>query len=765
MPLPTLAIPGNLAPIEGEDEDKLAEMRPIDYILNWIDKRMPTRSGATLKKLESVNDRILLVVAETGSGKSTFMIAELFHTFFSRVRRNIGITQPRIVTAMEIPADMVQYGTKEFYKKMRTPSREVLKLGKNIGYQTGLFEKRPIVGMVYMTAQVLTQQLLIMSDSDFMNKYAIIVVDEVHERSIASDLTMYLLKKFVSRNYKNPKCPFVILTSATFDALKFAKYFGVGKENIIKVIGATYPIEEHFLTSPTENVISSAIETVKRVHKEYESDFKLPDKAKSAKAWAPTEFRDIIIFVPGMSQIREIGKGINNLNMRDEFFKKYPVLVIELHGGVVKAKSADYKNIFKSHSALKFPIESGIKIPPTRRVIISTSVAETGLTIETLMGVIDSGLQYSAEFNPLFNTGLLIQAPVAQSMARQRRGRAGRKAPGRWFPLYTRDTFDKLLIDQYPEILRGDLSEFILQMIIQEQGFEPGATPEEIFKAGWNVEPIDLTKLDLLDMPMADSIACAVEKLYNVGAIDFNTAPTRLGLLLHRFRKISLESARMILAGYFYGANVIQLITIAAMVNYPREKFMTFRLQKAYKKSISEGKFSLGISWFDMKVADDFIRLLGIFEEFASNIGRADLSDWCENVGINYEAMMDILSTREEIIDSVVSMGLNPYLNYNSELNIGVIKQCIHDGYSHNLAMWDENVKKYIDWRTHRIVNVNSDIVPGYQDIIQYGDYAPRYILYDSIITMLNRDTNLYKSSLGYISVMDGFVSVDLGRL
>lgn len=761
MSLPTLAIAGNLAPIKGIPKKTLDATRPIDYIIDWIDKRMPTRTGAILQSPKSPADRILPIIAETGSGKSSFMIAEIFHAFYSRMRKNIAITQPRIVTAMEIPLDMLQYGTKEFYKKSGTSSREVLELGKNIGYQTGLFEKRPRSGMIYMTAQTLTQQLLILSDEEFMKKYMIIVIDEVHERSVASDMTMYLMKKFIKRNYKNPRCPFLILTSATFDANKFAKYFGVSG-NVIKVHGAVFPIEEHFLDVPSDNVIASAVEKVRQVHIEYESDFKMPDKSKRAVSWEPTKYRDFIIFVPGMAHIRGISKGVHELNANDPFFKKHPVLVIELHGGVVAAKSEDYKNIFKAHSSLRFPIEDKIKTHPTRRIIISTSVAETGLTINTLKGVIDSGLQYSAEFNPLFNTRLLIQAPVAQSMARQRRGRAGRKAPGLWFPLYTRELYDKLLTDQYPEILRDDLSEFILNIMIQEQGFEPGSTPLELF-ADWKPKSVNLTNVDLLDMPMADSIAHGVEKLYRIGAITANSAPTKIGVLLQRFRKMSIESARMILAGFSYGVNIAHLITIAAMINYPKDKFMTRQEEKNYNDSLKSGLFSMGIEYFDLTVADDFIRMLGIFEEFSSHVEDPNLSKWCEKVGINYNSMMKITSSREEIIDSIVSIGLNPYMNYSEPLDVNSIKRCIYDGYNNNILIWNSQIKRYVDRNTHRVTAVESKSLDA--DSINTGNYAPKYLLYDSSMTMLNRSTNLYRTIVGYISVMDGFVSVDLGLM
>lgn len=760
MPPPTLAIAGNLAPIKGMDDDKLNKTRPIDYIIDWIDKRMPTRTGAVLKSSESMADRILPIIAETGSGKSSFMIAEMFHAFYSRVHKNIAITQPRIVTAMEIPSDMLQYGTKEAYREMKTPGREVLELGKNIGYQTSLFEKKPQSGMVYMTVQTLTQQLLILSDDDFMKKYMIVVIDEVHERSVASDMTMYLMKKFIARNYKNPKCPFLILTSATFDADKFAKYFNV-KGNVIKVRGASFPIEEHFLETPTDNIIASAVEKIRQVHIKYESDFKMPEKSKKAVAWEPTKYRDFMVFVPGMAHIRGISKGVRKLNSEDPFFKKNPVLIIELHGGVVEAKSDDYKNIFKAHSSLRFPIEDKISVRPTRRIIISTSVAETGLTINTLKGVIDSGLQYSAEFNPLFNTRLLIQAPVAQSMVRQRRGRAGRKAPGWWFPLYTKDTYGKLLTDQYPEILRDDLSEFILNIIIQEQNIESGTDILDIF-AEWKPKSVDLSKVDLLDVPMADSISHAVAKLYRLGAIDINSAPTKIGILLQRFRKMSLESARMILAGFAYNANIVHLINIAVVINYPRDKFMLRSLEESYNKSIEDGLFSMGIENFNLAVADDFIRLLAIFEEFSNHIGDPDLANWCVEVGINYNAMMKILASREEVIDSIVNMGFNPYLNYNEPLDINTIKQCIYDGYACNMLVWNEEIKRYSDWYTHRIVNINSNLLDAFKDIQRDGDYTPRYLLYDSAMTMLNRNTNLYKTNIGYISVMDGYVPVDV---
>ena len=737
---------GNIIIRKGDDAEKLNNMRPLDYVMQFFEKRIPKSIGAqVLVKPKTVEDRILVLRAETGSGKSTILIAELYHRFFAGVQKNIVVTQPRVLTAKEIPESMLFYNTKEYYIKAKTPGREVLKLGKNIGYQTGQMSKRIIRGILYVTPQLLLNHLKVMTDEQFMKKYFMIVIDEVHERYVASDLLMYMLKNFIQRNAKNSKCPFLILTSATFDTKRFANYFGVPK-NIIEIKGLSYPITDIFLKYDADNFITAAVEKARDIHKTNPKDFE-------------GDMRDIIIFVPGMSHIRKILKGLDTLNKTDDFFKKHPSLNIALNSDIFIRQTPEYKSIFHPYEKLRLP---GSKLKPVRRIIVSTNIAETGVTIETLRYVIDTGYQNSNEFIAAFGVSALVQKPVFQSGAMQRRGRGGRKAPGVWYPLYTKEIFDQMQKNQYPQIITDDVTSFMLDMFIAGAGIPSTNELKDYFeKNEWKAE-VDITKFDLLDYPLADSMHYSVDKLYRLGAIDSECNPTKLGVIMQKFMKISIESVRMILAGYAWDVCIPDLITIAAMQFIGDRSIYPMMEAGKFARAKKSGKFcfGMGAAGFDVHVADGMLELLAVFQDFSWQLryyktgdkkSLHHMRDWCDDNGLSYKGMIDVLEIRDDIIDSMVNIGFNPFHNHEKYIGrfpshevISKYKQCIYEGYKCNLIVLQDT---YRIWKTGQAVKLPLKT-------------KSRYILFDEARLSIDRMSNMYDYKFDFLSVMDGFVSV-----
>ncbi|PJA92691.1 MAG: hypothetical protein CO133_01835 [Candidatus Komeilibacteria bacterium CG_4_9_14_3_um_filter_37_5] len=151
-------------------------------------------------------------------------------------------------------------------------------MGENIGFQNSVIAKKPNRGIIYMTVGTLQQQLNIMDDESFMRKYSLIVIDEAHERSIGTDFTLYMMKKFINRNYKNADCPFLLITSATFNTKKFADYLldhlkTERYKNIINVGGFTYPITETWPEYDSDNYIQDAVSKAIQIHKENPEDY------------------------------------------------------------------------------------------------------------------------------------------------------------------------------------------------------------------------------------------------------------------------------------------------------------------------------------------------------------------------------------------------------------------------------------------------------------------------------------------------------------
>ena len=184
---PTLFRKGKLQAHKfSESQAVLDDIVPIEYIMNWFEKR-------NLKPGKDVSDRILVLKSSTGSGKSTTLPPEYYHRFWESDKRNICCTQPKVLTSIEVPKQILPYHTADFLASIGKSGRTPLKMGENIGFQNGVVAKKPTNGIIFMTIGVLQQQLNVMSDEDFAKKYSIIFVDEVHERSDATDFTLYIL--------------------------------------------------------------------------------------------------------------------------------------------------------------------------------------------------------------------------------------------------------------------------------------------------------------------------------------------------------------------------------------------------------------------------------------------------------------------------------------------------------------------------------------------------------------------------------------------
>jgi HrpA-like RNA helicase len=837
--VPTLLRPGGLLATKwSTTQEVLDKYVPIDYIIDWVKARK--------KKNTSPLDRILLLQSATGSGKSAVLPPELYHVFFEDDKRNTACLQPQVYNAIDIPVNaVIPFHTKEFLKKTGKGARTPLELGENIGYQTGVFARVPVKGVVYMTVGVLMQQINIMSDEDFMKKYAFIIVDEAHKRSVDTDIVMSALKAFIYRNYKNPLCPFMIITSATFDAVRYCDWIlsDIKKpdryQNIINVKGqTTYPIHEIFLKYEAKDMINAAVERIVQIHEEFASDFGVEHTSEfkeaerlmlkedaEAKKKDDTFFRDILVFVSGAKDVEDIKKKMNELNATHPFFQKHPVLPIGLTSDIVKRRDLDFTYLDKEIEDLVVEVrkgKEGIDIKkPTRRVIIATNVGEVGITYKALKHVIDTGMHKSKEVAPTMSASALILKPITKGIHTQRMGRTGRRAPGYSFPLFTEENYNAMLTDELPGMLREDVTQTLLNLIIMQVDPENKGNelkPVELFgplqpnvkyqikearteiDKKFRTTKFDLTKLDLLDLPSADSLHTSLEKLFVLGAIDSNSGPTHLGFIMNKFRYISIESVKMILAGYAWKAPISDLVTIAAMINQG-----TFLLNRKLRKNREASEqANAGISTLTPKakkivpnyvnlynsllIADDFINTLILFYEFQEKVeqqfsGEAEkdlgtLEEWCEGRGISFSSLIKALEERDQVIQTLAMIGFNPFQNSDKELRnvlscynncgkrdlierVKVLKQCIFEGYKLNLAEWNPRAKAYISRQTHMYLPIDNPLVIKRKDINSEGDSNPKFIIFDELTMRASPATGIYQTSVGLISVLDGYVPID----
>lgn len=423
----------------------------------------------------------------------------------------VACTQPRRVAAMSVAkrvADEMGGMSSACAKTCSVLILCAVELGKEVGYSIR-FEDMTTPGqtfMKYMTDGMLLREA--MNDPELM-RYSTIILDEAHERTLATDILMGLLKALAKRRTDLK----IIVMSATLDALKFQKYFGIRSASepapLFKVPGRTHPVEVFYTQEPEPDYVEAAIRTVLMIHRAEDPG-------------------DILLFLTGEEEIEDACRKIkleadDLLNQDPDSVG--PLVCIPLYSSLPPQQQ---QRIFDAAPSPRTP--DG---PPGRKIVISTNIAETSLTIDGIVYVVDPGFSKQRVYNPRIRVESLLVSPISKASAQQRAGRAGRTRPGKCFRLYTEKDFMTELEEQtHPEILRSNLANVVLELV--KLGVKVSVSlQKQVLTLICVVQ--DLVKFDYVDAPAPETLMRALELLNFLAALDDDGNLTALGEIMAEF--------------------------------------------------------------------------------------------------------------------------------------------------------------------------------------------------------------------------------------
>ncbi|CAE6450412.1 unnamed protein product [Rhizoctonia solani] len=549
--------------------------------------------------------QVLIVVAETGSGKTTQLPQYLHEAGYTKGGLKVGCTQPRRVAAMSVAARVAEeMGTKVGYE-----------VGYSIRFEDCTSDKTVLK---YMTDGMLLREFLTEPD---LAGYAALIIDEAHERTLSTDI-LFALVKDIARFRPELR---LLISSATMDAKKFSEYFDDAP--IFYVPGRRYPVDIHYTPQPEANYLHAAITTVFQIH------------TTQPKG-------DILVFFTGqdeidaaMENLQETARALGN--------KVAELIVCPIYANLPSEMQA---KIFE-------PTPEG-----ARKVVLATNIAETSITIDGVVFVIDPGFVKQNSYNPRSGMASLVVVPCSRASANQRAGRAGRIGPGKAFRLYTKWAYSNELEENtVPEIQRTNLGMVVL--LLKSLGIN------------------NLIEFEFMDPPPGETLMRALELLYALGALNDRGELTKLGRRMAEF-PVDPMLSKTIIASEQYSCtdevlSIISMLSESSSLFYrPKDKKM--HADKARQNFVKNG--------------GDHFTLLNIWDQWSeTNYSQ----QWCYENFVQFKSLSRVRDIRDQLAGLCDRVEVVIQSNPNSN-DITPIQKALTSGYFYN------TVRKDLYWRLPR---------------------------------------------------------------
>ncbi|THH31166.1 hypothetical protein EUX98_g3025 [Antrodiella citrinella] len=541
--------------------------------------------------------QILIVVAETGSGKTTQLPQYLHEAGYTANGMKVGCTQPRRVAAMSVAARVAE------------------EMGSKVGYEVGYsirFEDCTSDKTVlkYMTDGMLLREFLTEPD---LAGYSALIIDEAHERTLSTDI-LFALVKDIARFRPELR---LLISSATMDADKFREYFDDAP--VFYVPGRRYPVDIHYTPQPEANYLHAAITTVFQIHTTQ------PPKG------------DILVFFTGQDEIE-----------------------------------AAHENLQETARALGNKIAE-LMICPIYANLPTTNIAETSITIEGVVYVIDPGFVKQNSYNPRTGMSSLVVVPCSRASANQRAGRAGRVGPGKAFRLYTKWAFaNELEENTVPEIQRTNLGMVVL--LLKSLGIN------------------DLIGFEFMDPPPGETLMRALELLYALGALNDRGELTKLGRRMAEF-PVDPMLSKAIIASEEYSCTD-EVLTIISML---QESGSLFYRPKDKKLHADQARQNF------VRTGGDHFTLLNVWEQWAdTNYSQ----QFCYEQFLQFKSISRARDIRDQLAGLCDRVEVVVQNNPNTN-DITPIQKAITAGYFYNTAQLQKSGDSYRTLKTSQTVYIH----------------------------------------------------------
>jgi len=548
---------------------------------------------------------IVFVHGMTGCGKTTQIPQFLYENGFTS-DKIIGITQPRRISAVSIAS------------RLNTEMNEEI-AGYKIKYENNLTENTRIK---VMTEGILFREI---QQDFFLNKYSVIILDEVHERTSNMDILIGFLSKIVKLRFEMCSPLRLVLMSATVDSNDFKHV--LGDFCTLNLTSKSFKVNVYYEPKTSQDYLDESFKKIKDILNAEDTRKSSKKKNQNTVDIPNTIENDhtasILVFLPSKENIYTLKERLESI--------KRDIVVLPLHSSLSKLEQ---NKVFQTYDC--------------RKVILATNIAETSITIDDIVYVVDSGRVKRRIMDQ--NTVMYKVDFISKSSAMQRMGRAGRTRPGACFRIYSGNTYEAFESSEIPQILIEPFNSNFLQLK--------------------NIGIKNIFEFPFITLPTDQIIKDTLESLEDIGALDTNGNITSLGKSMCKFPVQPRYSRLLLLKD---AEDVFYLMSI--IVSILSSSFELRKNENTRKYFVSE--------------KSDLVASLKIFVDFL----RAEKQlKFCRSVGMPYEVFQDIKKMSYYLMKIANRSNFSIQLG---ELQIDKICKCLYYGFSDQLALNNGSVFIY----------------------------------------------------------------------